>query len=197
MNTRSIANKTELFLDYVCEKRSDIIAVTETWLTNNDQAARAAITPCGYKLIDCPRVGRTGGGTALIFAQKIDTKLIDSGEKDSFEFSEYVINSNKNKLRICLIYRPTYSASHPITVPGFLQEFSRYLETVILEPEPLLICGDFNIHVDIVDNRDTIAFLDLLESMALKQHVNFATHEHGHILDLIISRLSDSIMFEK
>ena len=73
----------------------------------------------------------------------------------------------------------------------------RYLETVILSPEPLLICGDFNIHVDVANNHDASAFLDILGSMALEEHVHFATHEHGHTLDLLITRSSDSVLLEK
>ena len=150
MNTRSITSKIESFLDFVCENRPDLIAVTETWLSANEQAAKSAIIPWGYKLVDCPRVDRAGGGTALLFAQSIDVKLIDSGEKDSFEFSEYVMNSDNNKLRVCVIYRPTYSAAHPVTPQWFLSEFAQYLESVILSPEPILICGDFNMLMSLI-----------------------------------------------
>jgi hypothetical protein len=37
----------------------------------------------------------------------------------------------------------------------------------------------------------------MLESMALKQYVNFSTHEHGHTLDLVIARSSDSIILNE
>ena len=94
----------------------------------------------------------------------MDIELIDSGEKGSFEFSEYVMKCYNNKLRICIIYRPTYSPTHRISVQQFLHEFTRYLETVILSLEPLLICGDFNIHVDVANNHDAITFLDILGS---------------------------------
>ena len=187
-------SKTESFIDFISDN------ITETWLSANDQAARASITSCGYKLTDCPRVKRTGGGTALLFAQSIDTKLIDSGETSSFEFSEYVESSDIsdiNKLRFCVVYRPPYSASDPITVQRFLSEFPRYLETVILLPEPLVICGGFNSRIDVFDDHDTAAFMDLLESMALEQHVSFATHEYGHTLQLIITRSSDSLLLGK
>ena len=74
-------------------------------------------------------------------------------------------------------------------------EFAEYLESVILSSVPLLITGDFNIHaVDVADDRDSIKLLELLESMALEQHVNPPTHEFGHSLDLIITRSSDSII---
>ena len=60
--------------------------------------------------------------------------------------------------------------------------------------EPLLITGDFNIHIDVPDDANTIKFLDLLESMALTQHLNTTTHRLGHPLDLIITRESECLV---
>lgn len=48
--------------------------------------------------------------------------------------------------------------------------------------------GDFNLHVDDLENSDSMKFLDLLESYGLQQHVTVSTHKHGHTLDLIITR---------
>ena len=56
---------------------------------------------------------------------------------------------------------------------------------------PLLITGGFNIRVDDKDDVDSLRFLELIESMGLEQHVHTATHENGHILDLVITRQSD------
>ncbi|XP_078372669.1 uncharacterized protein LOC144656313 [Oculina patagonica] len=60
--------------------------------------------------------------------------------------------------------------------------------------EQLLITGDFNIHVNAVDDPDAIKLLDLLESVGLRQHVTQPTHVHGHTLDLIITRWSEQII---
>ena len=59
---------------------------------------------------------------------------------------------------------------------------------------PLLIAGDFNIHVDVPANADSVCLKELLESMGLQQHVNEPTHESGHTLDLIITRQCDSLL---
>ena len=48
------------------------------------------------------------------------------------------------------------------------------------------ICGDFNIHVDVL-SIDSYKLESPLESSNLIQYVNNTTHLHGHILDLILS----------
>ena len=60
--------------------------------------------------------------------------------------------------------------------------------------EQLTIVGDFNFHVDIPVDTDTIKLLDLLESFCLQQHVEGPNHIHGHTLDLVITRQSDQIV---
>lgn len=67
MNVRSIKNKSAQFVDYVTSCKADLFALTETWLSKNDDAHRAEITPTGFKLIDLSRNDRRGGGTALLF----------------------------------------------------------------------------------------------------------------------------------
>ena len=93
-----------------------------------------------------------------------------------------------------LVYRPPYSAAHPVTSSTFFPEFSEYLKSLVLSKVPICTSGDFNVHLDVSDNADTIAFADLLESLCLTQHVKSPTHVMGHILDLIITRSSDNII---
>ena len=97
-------------------------------------------------------------------------------------------------IRLVIVYRPPYSANHPVTVNSFIDEFSEYLESVILSNGLLCLTGDLNIHAD--DHNDPAAcrFLDLLESMSLTQHVAEPTHEYGHTLDLVITRESDNLI---
>ncbi len=49
---------------------------------------------------------------------------------------------------------------------------------------PILLLGDFNIHVDVVCS-DTTLLLSVFDCFNLSQHVHFPTHSHGHILVLI------------
>jgi len=48
--------------------------------------------------------------------------------------------------------------------------------------------GDFNVHVDDGSEARSAAFLDILNSFALTQHIQQATHVGGHTLDLVITR---------
>ena len=86
------------------------------------------------------------------------------------------------------------SDDHRIPMTTFFDDFTDYLETVILCKEQLVIVGDFNIHVGVLSNSDSTKFRDLLESFCVQQHVVGPTHIHSHTLDLIITRQSDQIV---
>ncbi|CAB4011578.1 Hypothetical predicted protein [Paramuricea clavata] len=86
--------------------------------------------------------------------------------------------------------------SHRVTVTTFLNEFAEYLESIVLSPEPLLVTGDMNIHVDDANDTDAVKFLDLLESMGMTQHVNTPTHRAGHTLLMITSEFDCMIHSE-
>jgi len=79
LNVRSIANKSALFVDYINKCKADLIAITETWLSDNDCAVCSEITPPGYKLFQCSRSDRRGGGTALLFRDNINVCKLESG----------------------------------------------------------------------------------------------------------------------
>ena len=57
----------------------------------------------------------------------------------------------------------------------------------------ILILGYFNIHIDIVNNPKSLRFAETLTSFHLVQHVPEATHESGHLLELVISRPNDFV----
>ena len=101
---------------------------------------------------------------------------------------------NCSSVRVVIVYRPTYSADHPVSTSVFFHEFSDYLESLVMYNELLLICGDFITHMDVPSDADTIRLKDLLNSMGPVQHVERPTHIHGHTLDLIITRQADDIV---
>ena len=194
INARSLNNKAGDFIDFICDYKPDIASITETWFHENESATRVLCTPAGYNLLDYSRTGRLGGGTGIMFRKDISVSQNAAGEFQSFEYSEWNITSRSHRFRLIIIYRPPYSDAHPITTGVFLAEFSDYLEHAVLCTDQLLICGDFNIHVDVSDDLDACRFLELLDSVGLDQYVSVPTHISGHTLDLIITRNSDQLL---
>lgn len=188
-----LRNKSVDFIDYIYDCKPDVVAVTETWFTEIDTAAKIEATPAGYKLLDHPRPYRTGGGTAIVFRDTICINKFAADVLNSFEYSEWKVTSGSFRLHLIVVYRPPY-VNHPVTVNAFFEEFSQYLETIIMSTDPLLIIGDFNIHVNSKLDNNSLKFLDLLQSMGLQQHVEFPTHVSGNTFDLVITRNVDSIL---
>ncbi len=57
----------------------------------------------------------------------------------------------------------------------------------MLAADKVLIVGDFNIHVENEKYALGSAFLDILNSIGVRQHVSGPTHYRNHTLDLILS----------
>ena len=81
-------------------------------------------------------------------------------------------------VRLVSTYRTPYSQANPVTLKLFFQEFSSYVESIILAPESLVLAGNFNFHVHVPEDPDARMFLDLFlfRFMGLKQHVFGPTH---------------------
>ena len=165
--------------------KTNTISITETWLQNRDNAVRGELRPTGYQLINHPRSERGGGGIGLLFRECIRVNTVRSAEKEAIDYSELLVQLPTScKLRIIIAYRRQPSENHRVPTSTFLKEFADLMERVILSKERFLLLGDFNIHVDVANGIDAVKFLDLLESLGLKQHVTEPTHIFDHRLDL-------------
>ena len=75
VNCCSLRNKLTYVLDHVKEHKSDIVAITESWLSSDDSINRVVFNECleyGYKLFHAPRLHRRGGGVALLIKEGIN-----------------------------------------------------------------------------------------------------------------------------
>ncbi len=190
--SQSAGGKSLSISDYICDKKVDFCCMTESWLKEGDVVTENELSPNGYLLKSNPRQGRGGGGIAIIYKSVIKPKLVTYFEKSSFECAEWLIPLSADTFRLVIIYRPPYSTAHPVTESTFLNEFSEYLESLVLSTGTLLITGDFNIHVE--DPEDTYGkrLVSLLAACGLKQHIQGPTHKDGGTLDLVVTRESDS-----
>ena len=162
------------------------MGITETWLhQEGDDSIIGDLCPTGYKFIHVPRSNGTGGGVGLLYRQSVRARLRTC--EHSFRSFEYLDASfiNVTNVRVIVIYRPPAVGLSPEI---FLDDFSTLLEELIICSEELLIMGDFNLHIDDIENTQAVRFISLLDSFGLKQHVVSPTHRGGHILDLVITR---------
>lgn len=73
----------------------------------------------------------------------------------SFEFINLHITSASNhNLRLVVIYQALPSRENGFTVGMFLEEFSSFLERLVLTTSALLVTGNFNFHIDEPDDCD-------------------------------------------
>ncbi len=82
---------------------------------------------------------------------------------------------------LATVYRP------PGQHTDFIKEFGDFLSELRLAADKVLIVSDFNICVD--NEKDALGstFIDILNSIGVRQHVSGPTHCQNHTLDLIQS----------
>ncbi|XP_064421347.1 uncharacterized protein LOC135359563 [Latimeria chalumnae] len=179
-NARSISNKTSVIYDLL-DNGLDLACITETWLDECAAPILAAAIPQGFSVIHCPRLHRRGGGVAIYFRSNLQCTRILWKDTSSFEHVIATCEAGVN-LRILLIYRPPWWNAE------FLNEFSELISWLVLESSNLIVLGDFNTRFN--DSSDTLAveLLRLMQAFGFSQSVSSATHESGHMLDLISSK---------
>ena len=108
----------------------------------------------------------------------------------SFEYMIFTITTKYKLIRVINIYRPDYPKKHKVNSSTFLKEFSKLLDEITSLPGILVITGDFNIHMESLDNKYTIELADMFE---LNQLVTKPTHQNGGLIDLVITSDNSSV----
>ena len=70
-NARSVRNKADIIHQLIIDSKSSIVAITETWLTNNDSSIPSQLTPTNFDIIQAKRLSPSrGGGLAIIYSSE-------------------------------------------------------------------------------------------------------------------------------
>ena len=92
MKARSVANKLDYVFDHIIYNNLDIVALTETWLSNDEVNNQCAVMECwthGFTLYHVPRnSGRIGGGVGVLI-NDIVKRLEPINKAVSFESMEW------------------------------------------------------------------------------------------------------------
>ena len=194
-NVRSAVNKAASLHDIINDHGLNILALSETWITDDAPPAIAQdIAPNGFGVIHTHRrrsaAGHVrGGGLALIFNNKFFTaqpvKLKSPMIISTFEHQLIKITSGRKSFLVVNIYRPS---SSPLTELFFDQLADMLSSLAATTTDHLLICGDFNCpgtDQSTVDHR----LVDILETFGLDQHVKEATRG-DNVLDVVATHPS-------
>ena len=169
VNCRSIKNKFGIFesLLHNLDKKFDIIALTETWLTQNDDLNFYNLE--GYTIEHINRKQKLGGGIIIYVNNKLSTSRIENmsfSEHNYMDALALEVQLNNKKINVACIYRPPSTNIHE-----FNNRFSSYVELLSAKNESY-ICGDFNIDLLKHDShKGSKHFVDQFFSLRF-----FATH---------------------
>ena len=170
LNVRSIRKKGLIVKDFTVEHDLDALIITETWLRPGNVDAMALGTLClsGYRFLHVPRTTETfGGGIGFLFKESLAVNTNVCETFKSFKLMDIFLNGAK-AVRILYVYRPLDESAYAL----FYEEFSRPLEHILAGLSgDLLIAGDFNFHLDDLNNRHAKRFVDKLDGFGLQQHV--------------------------
>ena len=191
INVRSITNKALSVSDLVVSQDIDILAVTETWLGSAiDQQVIADLVPKGYTFYSKPRPsGKQGGGVAILFKSALTVTVVPSTETFThFEHVDYYVTSCGFTFRLCVVYRPPPSARNGFRNSVSFEQWSAYMDMLMLDAHDIIVTGDTNFHLDVFTDADAQRFSDILFEHGMIQLVEDATHKKGHLLDVVIVR---------
>ena len=109
LNARSVKNKDHYIMDCIRTFDWDLVVITETWLPENDQnwIDASELSKYGYKIQTKNRIGKKGGGIALIYREILNVEWIDQQQTlETFKICIWSIKSKGITSHIHGIYRP-------------------------------------------------------------------------------------------
>jgi exonuclease III len=187
---------------FIADNDIDVMLLTETWLHSaGDEVKLMDLASPGYSVQGFARdslgVAGRGGGIALVIKDSLKKHACFSQSPlshPSFEAGVLSVTVNSVRINIACIYRPPPSKKNMLTHSMFFEQFQDFLEHCDTLPGKTLLMGDFNIHVDDVNDPNAKKLFTLLDMFCFSQSVVGSTHKLGHTLDLILYRSSDDVL---
>ena len=189
INIRSLHANLPLLTDYIIEYKPDILALTETWLTENDSNCIYEFLTLNYNFKYITRPDSRFGGVGIIFK---DTYKLNKFEKHTLAYSDCLVSNikinNNTDLNVIVIYRPPSN-----NYVSFINNLYELLSS--LPSNNTIIMGDFNFKVN-QHISSSISLTDMLSSSNFIQHITTPTHSSGNTLDLVISSSKSNLIIQ-
>ena len=182
LNVQSLsASKIDAVGELITDRSLDPLALTETWHSSSDDARLhlVTLTPAGYAVVDAARPAGRGGGVAVVYRDHLKCSQI-ALPRDTFEALCVRLTASAGPVILLNIYRPGFSRPSET----FYHELAFVL---VAHACPVIVGGDFNVHVHDADDADARRLRDLLTTFDMVQHVNSPTRLRGGTLDLLVT----------
>ena len=184
--------KSHLALEYFLENDVHLACLSETWFFNINNYQTALFAEGGnYIAYNRPRVTKTiGGGVCIFVKDKYKCTQQKKNQHSSFESISIlcsISNLPSQKLKVVSIYR-----KEAVKFSIFLNEFTKFVQDMVLSKYPFVIAGDFNIQMNNADHSYTKRFTKFCQThnLNLSNVPSSKTHVAGNT---IVFLLSDSI----
>ena len=188
-NARSIRNKIIELQAFLDKEVPDILALSETWLSPNDQ-----FIVRGYNVCRCDRLNKIGGGVAILVHENLKFVPIKLPNLLLTEATSIKIVCKEKSFQFSVLYNP------PACKDEHLNELDAIFKSLESTDCHNVIVGDFNFPrinwKDLcVTNSCSISetFLSLVNEYGYSQLVFSSTHVSFNVLDLVLSSSSNIV----
>lgn len=182
-----LINKTTTVRERIEECKYDVFVATETWHHKDDTILNHASVPA-YSISEHSREIGRGGGVAIFYHRHYSCTPISLPSVTTFEYVCVCLRTGRNAFVVLAIYQPGSDRASSL----FYEELTTIFEVIILQVCPVIIGGDFDIHIQDSEDPDAQRLLEILTTFALKQNVYSPTHRAYGTLDLVMTFTDDS-----
>ena len=175
LNIRSLLPKLNEIKLFLRDENIDILALTETWLTDGVSSADAHIA--GYELIRADR-GSRGGGVCFYFRDNLKYKVLNSSR--AIEQLWLMFTLSGTSFIVGTVYRPP-----KFSAETFIDELENSFAACIPFSDRVICIGDFNIDLLGSGGREYTLLTSLLESVGATQVICEPTRTTDHTVKLI------------
>jgi exonuclease III len=123
-----------------------------------------------------------GGGIAVLYLEYLSARCVDIPTTSGFGALATKLMLQSAAITVVTVYRPSGAITH-----SFFSSLADILDKMLCNGQRsqyFILCGDFNCLGTATDELDS-QLVDVLRRYHLRQHVHDATHESGHILNII------------
>ena len=184
-NVWSINNETKLqnFLQIIEDLYIEVACICESWFDSKNGFFSKMIKDAGYELHHAHREDKRAGGVAIMYKKHLSIKEEDASTTQfvSFEYVSIKLTvQHRIKLILVCLYR-----KQEISFNIFQEELSLFLDRMLLKADSLLFVGDFNVWIDMENDKNADHLRTIMNACGMNQQVAQSTHRCGHTLDHI------------